>query len=163
VLDTLPDVVQETSTVNTRWYTGCTDNVEVALYKVENGGHTWPGAPFAIPGLVTNMDMKASIEIWKFFSRFSHPNPLLTAVTHDLPTSAPMVARQPSRGEIRVTHLQEGTQLSLIDATGKEIGSWIAAGHEMTIDASRFATGIYFLHVQQSDKAYALKVLLAQE
>ncbi len=163
VLDTLPDVVQETSTVTTQWYAGCTDNVEVAHYKVHNGGHTWPGAPFAIPNLVTNMDISASIEIWKFFYRFSHPNPVLTAVAHDMPALAPVVAPQPSRGEIRIAQLQAGASLALIDATGKEMGKWIAAGSAMTIDADEFAAGIYFMRVQQSEKNYSLKVLLVQD
>jgi len=42
--------------------------VTTELYLVENGGHSWPGAVFNIP--ITNYDINASEEIWKFFSRF---------------------------------------------------------------------------------------------
>ena len=38
------------------------------LFKVIGGGHTWPGSNFSIG--VTNQDINASIEIWKFFSRY---------------------------------------------------------------------------------------------
>jgi len=40
----------------------------VELYKVLGGGHTWPGAAFNTG--VTNQDIKASIEIWRFFSQY---------------------------------------------------------------------------------------------
>ena len=43
--------------------TDCYNNHEVWLYTVFGGGHTWPGA-------WGNMDISASEEIWKFFSRY---------------------------------------------------------------------------------------------
>ena len=43
--------------------TDCYSNHEVWLYTVYGGGHTWPGA-------WGNMDISASEEIWKFFSRY---------------------------------------------------------------------------------------------
>jgi polyhydroxybutyrate depolymerase len=162
IRDTLPDLVQEFSTVTTQWYKGCNDNVEVAHYKIQNGGHTWPGALFQIPGLVTNMDIRASVEIWKFFYRFSHPNPTLVARAVPMPALAPVVAPQPSRGEIRVTQLQVGARLLLLDAQGKLMGKWTTTQAEYAIDARQLPTGIYFLRVQQSEQLYALKVLVTE-
>ena len=43
--------------------TDCYSNHEVWLYTVYGGGHTWPGA-------WGNMDISASEEIWKFFSKY---------------------------------------------------------------------------------------------
>lgn len=40
----------------------------VELFKVLGGGHTWPGAVFNTG--VTNQDINASVEIWRFFSRY---------------------------------------------------------------------------------------------
>ena len=40
---------------------------EVALIRVIDGGHTWPGS--AIPIGVTNQDFSASAVIWRFFAR----------------------------------------------------------------------------------------------
>lgn len=38
------------------------------FYRVEGGGHTWPGATFDLPGAgATNRDINASEEIWRFF------------------------------------------------------------------------------------------------
>ena len=51
--------------------TGC--RAPVVLYRVEGGGHTWPGAPTILPRRLvgtTNRDIDANREIWRFFSRF---------------------------------------------------------------------------------------------
>jgi polyhydroxybutyrate depolymerase len=162
VYDTLPDLVQESSTVTTQWYAGCTDNVEVAHYKIENGGHTWPGAIFQIPGEVTNQDIHASVEIWKFFYRFAHPNPVLTGAQVAAPIQQPIIAPQPSRGEIRIMHLQAGMDLRLVDLRGHEVGHWVAEGPVLVADASKLAAGIYFLNIAQAGSHYSLKVLVTE-
>jgi polyhydroxybutyrate depolymerase len=41
----------------------------VELFKVIGGGHSWPGAPININ--ITNMDFSASVEIWRFFRKYS--------------------------------------------------------------------------------------------
>lgn len=53
-------------------YTGCKPGLDVELYTIEGGGHTWPGGPAAGPsvGRVT-LDIRATTTIWSFFSR--HP------------------------------------------------------------------------------------------
>ncbi|HXW56153.1 MAG TPA: PHB depolymerase family esterase [Candidatus Cybelea sp.] len=55
-------------------YSGCRDNVEVALYSVVGGGHTWPGGRQYLPALIigkTSRDFDANDIIWKFFQ--AHP------------------------------------------------------------------------------------------
>ncbi|MBL4657532.1 MAG: T9SS type A sorting domain-containing protein, partial [Flavobacteriales bacterium] len=67
----LPDIdTTDGSTVTKSYYGPCYDSVEVVLYSIDNGGHTWPGAfPFQQLGN-TNQDFNASAEIWKFFSKY---------------------------------------------------------------------------------------------
>ena len=52
-------------------YAHCRDNVAVELYRVTNGGHTWPGStgPPHGPGLVTQ-EINASRIMWDFFERY---------------------------------------------------------------------------------------------
>ncbi|MDQ3191224.1 MAG: dienelactone hydrolase family protein, partial [Bacteroidota bacterium] len=50
VITNLPDVVNEGSTVKKYYYGPCNNNSEVVLFRVDSGGHTWPGA-IAIPSL----------------------------------------------------------------------------------------------------------------
>ena len=49
-------------------YDNCDNGVTTELYKIINGGHTWPGSNLSI-GL-TNADINASSEIWDFFSKY---------------------------------------------------------------------------------------------
>ncbi len=58
-------------------YGPCIDNVEVVLWTLEDGGHTWPGGnALPLPPLVTaligniNKDISASVLIWEFFEKF---------------------------------------------------------------------------------------------
>ena len=48
---------------------------EVLLYRVQNGGHNWPGDSTGWPGWASpvNYDISASNEIWSFFSRHEAP------------------------------------------------------------------------------------------
>jgi polyhydroxybutyrate depolymerase len=50
---------------------GNTRPAEVLLYRIQNGGHNWPGDATGWPGFAVpvNYDISASNEIWKFFSR----------------------------------------------------------------------------------------------
>ncbi|MFK7810454.1 MAG: T9SS type A sorting domain-containing protein, partial [Saprospiraceae bacterium] len=52
-------------------YTDCDTDREVIFYKITDGGHTWPGAALPIPNNgATNQDVNATIEIWRFFSKY---------------------------------------------------------------------------------------------
>ena len=65
----------DSSTVTLYHYNLCDAKSEVQLFKIDNGGHTWPGS-FDIPALGhTNKDIDASALIWEFFSTHIHPNP----------------------------------------------------------------------------------------
>jgi len=48
---------------------------EVLLYRIQNGGHNWPGDSTGWPGFAgtVNYDISASSEIWNFFSRHEVP------------------------------------------------------------------------------------------
>lgn len=53
-------------------YKNCTDDVEQILFRINGGGHTWPGSN--IPGVgSTNQDIVASEEIWKFCNQYTIP------------------------------------------------------------------------------------------
>jgi len=62
--------------VSTESFTGCQDGAEVVLYKVEGGGHTWPGGlQYSAETVIgkTSRDFDASKVIWQFFKE--HPMP----------------------------------------------------------------------------------------
>jgi hypothetical protein len=69
--------LDDSSTVTLFNYSGCDQENEVKLYRINGGGHTWPGGwtnPAWDLGTLNN-DINASAEIWNFFKRNPHPNP----------------------------------------------------------------------------------------
>ena len=61
-------VLGDFSTVKHIVYNNGANGVTSELFKVIGGEHTWPGSSFSIG--ITNYDIDASVEIWKFFSRY---------------------------------------------------------------------------------------------
>lgn len=61
--------VLDFSTVSHFSYTGGDNGATVELYRVNNGGHTWPGSPIPLTA-VTNQDIDASEVIWNFFNQY---------------------------------------------------------------------------------------------
>ncbi len=70
--ENLPNKVKKDNcTVVKKTYTNCKGENNVILYKIVNGGHTWPGANSTIVTQLllgnTNEDMNAGAETWNFF------------------------------------------------------------------------------------------------
>lgn len=60
-------------------YRGCGSSADVVLYKVVNGGHTWPGSVDYPPNGHTTHDINAADLILDFFSQ--HPRPAKNATS----------------------------------------------------------------------------------
>lgn len=73
---TLPDRdTRDNTTVTVTRYNRCVDST-VALYTVNNGGHTWPGTPYAGYTLAlgeTSGDVDATLELWQQLLPYSKP------------------------------------------------------------------------------------------
>jgi polyhydroxybutyrate depolymerase len=144
LLDTLPDIAAEGSTVSSQWNNSCAANTEVLHYKIENGGHTWPGA-IPLSGQNTNQDIKASVEIWHFFNRQVHPSPTPLAVSDAMSQTRLQAYPNPSNGELRISGGQPGQSLLLLDAQGKTLRSWTLTEAETQLDLGDLPGGIYLL------------------
>lgn len=72
----LPDpVTSDRANVTLTRYRRCVDST-VALYTINNGGHTWPGTQYASYTLAlgrTTLDLDATIELWQRLLPFSRP------------------------------------------------------------------------------------------
>jgi len=65
----IPDInTSDGSTVENLIYYGGDNDVTVEHFKITGGGHTWSGSAFG--GAGTNYDIDASVEVWKFFSKY---------------------------------------------------------------------------------------------
>lgn len=73
VQGTLPDLVPDDGTrVHTEIHGSCQDRSEVALYRIEGGGHTWPGGAQYLPERVigrVSRDFEGTRAIFDFFAR----------------------------------------------------------------------------------------------
>ncbi|MFG1413055.1 PHB depolymerase family esterase [Xanthobacter sp. VTT E-85241] len=92
----LPDLAPYDGTrISVRRWEGCRDNAEVALYRVERGGHQPPArvettGELAQPFLgLRSQDMDSGEEIWAFFSRFSLAPPPVAGALPGGPIPAP--------------------------------------------------------------------------
>jgi len=68
-----PEIDQITHQITRFVYRRCEDDVEVVLYSIEGGGHTWPGGgwlPVWLTGR-TNREINATTLMWEFFERYT--------------------------------------------------------------------------------------------
>ncbi|MBK8342576.1 MAG: T9SS type A sorting domain-containing protein [Bacteroidetes bacterium] len=66
----IPDLVpSDLCTAEHYVYNACYKDINVELFKIIDGGHTWPGTAVTFLG-VTNLDINACREIWRFFSQY---------------------------------------------------------------------------------------------
>jgi polyhydroxybutyrate depolymerase len=69
-----PDTVADGTRVRRLAYAGCREGRDVVLYRIDGGGHTWPGGPAVgrQVGRVTR-DLHATPVMLDFFDRHSSP------------------------------------------------------------------------------------------
>ena len=160
VYDTLPDLVNEGSTITTQYYGGCQDNVEILHYKVHNGSHSWPGALPLVSG-ITNQDIEGSVEIWNFFLKFTHPSPLLTGIKPKVDQKFPPFYPQPAREYAHIPAYDQAYELIITDLRGKQIGNWAIAAHqELMIHTERWPNGVYLAHYKSTRQEITRKFIV---
>lgn len=134
-------------------FTNCTNDALVSLFKIDNGGHTWPGAPLNIG--VTNQDIKASTEIWLFFRQFSQNPPIVD--TEEIPAVPDWsVAPNPAKDWLQIEGLQPPFRLSLYDAQGRILQQQAAFSNKR-IDVQQLPKGIYLIRLEQAGQVKVLK------
>lgn len=106
----------------------------VELYKIINGGHTWPGSPFIIG--TTNYDFSASEKIWLFFRKYKLN--MLTGIDAISKMDALNIYPNPANDVLNV----EGKgilEFRIVDMNGKVV----LTGNQSQIDISRLSKGVY--------------------
>ena len=145
--DTNPD---DNSTVTRFIYNDCSEGGEVNFYRINNGGHTWPGALIILDESTagpTNRDINATALISDFFNSFTHPNPRQPEVitsTEDI--TAQFVYPNPVETHINL-NLKEPASVQLLQADGRRIINWNAPSGLSRIDAASWPDGLYILQI----------------
>jgi len=143
---------------NTNTSDGCTaekieylngDNcTEVVHYKINGGAHTWPGAPITIG--VTNRDINASVEIWKFLSRYDI-NGLRASCSlglNNVNENAFQVYPNPTNSVLTVEgEISDNKSFTVYSVNGKKLQEGNITHSQRTIDLSNLAPNIYYLKI----------------
>jgi len=147
-------------------WTPCSNQSEVVFYKVNGGGHTWPGSPDLFGGLggATNQDFDASEAIWDFFNQYDlngKRNPLSVKQLNSEP--AITIYPNPANDFITVKLGQSrATLIRLTDLAGKTLAESERAGKEsILLPVKNVQSGMYFL-VCEGNGTIIVKPVLIQ-
>jgi polyhydroxybutyrate depolymerase len=100
-------------------YTGCTSCGLIRFFKVNGGGHTWPGAAIDLPtNGPTNRDINATREIWNFFQMHSLP---CFASLYEEATTGIKIFPNPGTNFIQVDTEHPVQQITLVDMVGRPL------------------------------------------
>lgn len=139
-----------------RYFEGIGEH-EVWLYRVEGGGHDWPGAS-------GNMDINASEEIWQFFSQFS----METSLNNEGPKNQPLPRIFPNPSDGTTIHLNfDITQPSLLfisDVSGRVVyHKKMEISNNPTITfQDPLQSGVYTLTVKDSE-SFITKIFIVNQ
>ena len=146
----LPDInTQDASTVTHFVYAEGDDQSTVEHWQVTNGGHTWPGTVYTGPG--TNQDFNASLEIWKFFSRYDI-NGLISSTSREEVAGKALqlqIFPNPATSHVQLK-FEKIVKLDyqLNSASGQSVRSGSIQGDQHKIDLSDLTKGLYILEIE---------------
>ncbi len=149
----------DNSTITSIKYQDCDEDTEVWLYRINDGGHWWPGDSDLPPGFEllgpVNRDINASSEIWNFFNRHSLEP---ATATPELSSSGLNLRTYPNPVYSQLTlefNLSEAAsvQLTLFNSLGQPAhqlpGKQLSDGrHQFDITTQGLPAGIYYYQLQ---------------
>ncbi|WP_025743936.1 extracellular catalytic domain type 1 short-chain-length polyhydroxyalkanoate depolymerase [Aquimarina pacifica] len=124
--------------------------VQVELFKIIGGGHTWPGSAFDL-GIGTNYDINASEEVWKFFSRYDINGRIRNHYRPRQNGCKVNVFHNATNAYITVDNdFSENTPYKIISAKGKVVSTGEISKESATIDISNLSSKMYFLKIKNN-------------
>ncbi len=159
--NSLPEITpNDPTSVTVFEYTDCDcDNSEVKLYKIEEGGHTWPGVPNPVYELIagpTNRDIHASQELWNFFSRFERCLPSTGIEKLAEPCNITIYPNPTSNAIYIDTQSNDPIAYELKNMQGQEIEKGLYNG---AVSLELLPPGLYILNVILGEKTIVKKVI----
>ncbi len=122
----------------------------VELFKIIGGTHSWPGFPFG--GVGTNLDINASVEIWRFFRKYQLD--LLTSLSDNYHNDIEFsLYPNPSNSVLNIS-FNNSENLALEVCVTDIIGNNIILQNNRSnaINIESLNAGIYFLLIKQQSK-----------
>ena len=156
----------DNTTVTLIRYSSCDDKSEVVFYRVNNGGHRWPGSGYTnlleLLGY-NNLDINASSVILNFFKRNPHSSPVMELNDQgsneiikdiDLKQNYPNPFNPVTMIRYHLS-INSDVTLDVFDTTGKKIKKLImglqnAGSYNVLFDGSGLPSGVYFYRLTTS-------------
>lgn len=156
----VPDInTTDGCTAERQVYSGGDKGSTVEHYKITGGGHTWPGSPFVIG--VTNLDINACKEIWRFFRQYKLDQLSATDSPEFLadnwkafpnPVQDHLVLE--SKNERVVQRVQ------VFDALGRLKQTFSpGTGGRIVMETGNWAVGVYWVMIEQEGSLARVKVV----
>ncbi|MBP9152208.1 MAG: T9SS type A sorting domain-containing protein, partial [Flavobacteriales bacterium] len=138
-------------------YSGGDAGSSVEFYRINGGGHTWPGSNPLISIGVTNRDFSASKEIWRFFSQYSLDG--LVGIDEQQSENPFVVYPNPSKGNValRFENAQIRT-IQIYNSTGQLVQQTNFNGSSCEIELEN--SGVYFLTVISEKGTFTQKLIV---
>ena len=138
-------------------YSGGDAGSSVELYRINGGGHTWPGSNPLISIGVTNRDFSASKEIWRFFSQYSLDG--LVGIDEQQSENPLVVYPNPSNGNValRFENAEKRT-IQVHNATGQLVKQTNFNGSSFEFELE--SSGVYFLTVISEKETFTQKLIV---
>lgn len=138
-------------------YSGGDAGSSVELYRINGGGHTWPGSNPLISIGVTNRDFSASKEIWRFFSQYSLDG--LVGIDEQQSENPFVVYPNPSNGNVALRFENaENRMIQVHNATGQLVRQANFNGSSFEIELE--SSGVYFLTVISEKETFTQKLIV---
>ena len=140
----------DNSTITKFIFNNCSCNVQTVLYRVNGGGHTWPGVENKIYELIageTNEDVHASVEIWNFLKNHSLECTSTTGLAGDNELQKSIIMfPNPADNTIFISNsLNQSVEIKIYDLVGNLILTTKIDKPICIIDISFLNAGLYFI------------------
>jgi polyhydroxybutyrate depolymerase len=139
-------------------YIGGDNGSEVVHYKVINGAHTWPGAPFTIG--VTNRDFNASIVIWEFFNKYEKSSLVSVSELSNEESWFTLISENPTTGILKFQSKDAAVyDVAILDLNGKLIASFNNQSETSTVNLTNQLAGIYLIQIKNASHSAMFKIV----
>lgn len=160
VITAVPDIDTTDECTAEHWvYSGGDEETNVELFKVFEGGHSWPGAdPFFIAFTgVTSQDFSASAEIWNFFRRYRKNG--VVSVPDKVVLKSFRIYPNPSSGRTTLDFENARSRtIEVRNVLGQEVFRLEAESDSVELRLEE--SGLYFVSIQQDGKLATRRLLV---
>ncbi len=153
----------DNSTVTRFTFTDCACDADVVQYRINNGGHTWPGVELPVYELIageTNEDIQASVELWEFFRVHSRCGTVVEV--NEAPAQIPALSLypNPAEAEVWVGSRERIGRISLYSPSGRLLRSAEPHAGQFRFSLSGLPAGLYLLSARLENGGVLTRRLL---